>query len=91
MQTISHRHMPSSADLCRGGRFSVSNPATLLLRCLRSQRLENLRLRLQPILIRVAAVGRPDVVRALTNTKRHSLIHGTTSFILDVRQMIHDG
>jgi hypothetical protein len=73
--------MPSSADLCRDGRFSVSSPKTLLLRCqgrrcLRSQRLENLRLRLQPILIRVAAVGRPDVVRARPGAIRAGQLPG---------------
>jgi hypothetical protein len=51
----------------------------------RGSNLQNLRLSLKPILLRISALGRPDVVRALTNTKHYGLIHGTTSFVSEVR------
>ena len=47
----------------------------------RASSAENLSLSLQPIFVRIA-LGRTDVVGALTNPKRHSLVHGITSFVL---------
>ena len=43
-------------------------------------KLHNLTLCLQPILLRISTLGRPDVVRALTNTKHYGLIHGDHLF-----------
>jgi hypothetical protein len=43
-------------------------------------KLHNLTLSLQPILLRISTLGRPDVVRALTNTKHYGLIHGDHLF-----------